>query len=576
MKHPLRPALVVVAALVFLSLDHGMPHRYVPDDSAVKCALGIARDLGADDVPLLQRVVPPAGHYTTYPYLLPYLDLAAIGVNYGLGRVFGWWGGTGEYGMKTFDDWSLAWVPARIVTALLALLLPLAVYRAARELGRAKGEAALAALLGGTSLLFVQYAHTTRPWAPMVAFGACALAASLRMRRKRRARDGALAAGFAALSASCHPVGVLAFGLPVLAALLFRPGWKPVAAGLLVGGAVTLLVGAPYLLVYGGDAGVGAISGGQVQGGLEIGGQVFDLSFISGRLLSEVSRSWFGYDPVLILAGLLGLFLLARARLGPAAVLVILPAVFHTALFLLYDGSHVRYLMPAVPFLAIGAAATLAGLARRRGPARLLAALLVALPIVQAARLDYLLGRLDTRTEMVARIEALTGPGDVIAVDHQGFAYAPPLVPTAQSLLAVETLVELTSKEKKILEGVRVWNLPEPAEARTLVPLTRFWIFDSYYPTDYSRGEDPVELADFLDARGVNVYVQVDRLPDEQRRLPVTALMAARGTLVDELSPTGSSLPDEAALPTDMAFALTALWTYERPGPWIRVWRLAP
>jgi hypothetical protein len=44
--------------------------------------------------------------------------------------------------------------------------------------------------------------------------------------------------------------------------------------------------------------------------------------------------------------------------------------------------------------------------------------------------------------------------------------------------------------------------------------------------------------------------------------------------LVYERSPTGSPDPSEAALPTDMEFALTQLWEYERPGPWIRAWRL--
>ena len=69
--------------------------------------------------------------------------------------------------------------------------------------------------------------------------------------------------------------------------------------------------------------------------------------------------------------------------------------------------------------------------------------------------------------------------------------------------------------------------------------------------------------------------LQVDRLPDEARRAPITQLMAERGELVSELSPTGHSAPSVAELPTDMQFALTQLWTYERPGPWVRLWRLS-
>jgi hypothetical protein len=108
------------------------------------------------------------------------------------------------------------------------------------------------------------------------------------------------------------------------------------------------------------------------------------------------------------------------------------------------------------------------------------------------------------------------------------------------------------------------------------VPISRFWKYDSYYPTDYVAGPGPLEFGDFLRAWHVAVYVQVDRQPDEQRRAPVTAWNAAHGELVYELSPTGHSPPSEAALPTDMAFPLVQLWRYERPGPWIRAWRYTP
>jgi len=80
MRHPLRLVMALVAGLLVASLDHGLPHRYVPDDHAVRCALGIARDLGRPELSRLEALVPPAGQYTTYPYLLPYVDLAAIAV----------------------------------------------------------------------------------------------------------------------------------------------------------------------------------------------------------------------------------------------------------------------------------------------------------------------------------------------------------------------------------------------------------------------------------------------------------------------------------------------------------------
>jgi len=570
-RHPLRLVLPVVAALLLLSIAHGLPHRYVPDDHAVRCALGIARDLGNPDLPRLTALVPPSGRYTTYPYLLPYLNLGAIGVSYAIGRATGSWGGAGEFAERVFDDPTAAWLPARLVVALLTLLLPWAVYRAARELRRSKHEAALAALLAGTSLLVVQFAHTARPWAPMVALGACCLAASLRLRRKRQLRDVALAAAFAALATSTHPVGALFLALPVLALIAWRP--RPLSAlGLLAAPALALLIGFPYLLVYRADTGKGAIAGqletGEAIGG--IGGQVFDFTRFGAERLGATTSAWIGYDPVLVLLGLVGLISLARLARGRGVMLTVVPPLVVAAIFLLYDGTHVRYLMPAVPFLAISAAGLVCGLARSGGRlATTVAVLAVAVPVVQAARLDLLLAREDTRTQAAREIVGFTDGSDLLVVD----GYGPPLHPTAASVDALVKHVWISRAEQRVMDYAAA-GVAEPPAARALLPIGRFWKYDSYYPTDYLLGDQVRELADFMDAWNVTHYVQVDRIPDEERRAPVTAWTREACELVYELSPMAGVPPAEAALPTDMAFPLTQLWSYDRPGPWIRVWRI--
>jgi hypothetical protein len=492
--------------------------------------------------------------------------------------VTGHWHGAGEFAEAVFEDPGIAWLAARIVTVLLTLLLPLATWLAARELGWSEGRAAVAALLAGSSLLLVQYAHTERPWAPMAAFGAVSLWASLRLLRERRLRDVALAFVAAALSASTHPAGALFFGVVALGCLLARPRWTAVVGGLLAGLVVLLCVGFPHLLVYRHDTGKGAIAG-QLEAGapVEIGGQAFDLSALRGRFFLETARAWFGYDPVLVGLGFLGLLLLARRVPGAARWLVCLPPLGIALLFLLYDGTHVRYLMPAVPFLALGAACALhelvaspegggAGTGRR-----VLACLALAFPLVQAARFDLVLGRQDTRTQAALELPALIGAGELVCLD----GYGPPLVPTPASVRAIRDEVYLTRQEERVLEREAA-GLPAPAEARALLPIGRFWKFDSYYPTDYLLSAEPLAFGDFLRQRGASVYVQVDRQPDEARRAPVTAFNAAHATLFYELSPTGRSPPEEAALPTDMAFAAVQIWRYDRPGPWIRAWRLRP
>jgi hypothetical protein len=244
--------------------------------------------------------------------------------------------------------------------------------------------------------------------------------------------------------------------------------------------------------------------------------------------------------------------------------------VVFIAAFLLYDGTHVRYLLPAVPALALGAAAFLRRIAR--GPGLVVAIVLTMVPVVQAVRLDWVLGQTDTRTLAAERIVALTERGDVLAVDGFGSYYGPPLLATAASLERLPDEIPLNRSEERVV----VTGGPGPGQARDVVPVARFYRFDSYYPSDYLLGSTPLEVDAFMASRAVSVYVQVDRKPDEVRRQPVTDMTATRGRLLWEVTPTGSSPPLRAELPTDMGRAFLDVWRYRRPGPWVRVWALLP
>ena len=123
-------------------------------------------------------------------------------------------------------------------------------------------------------------------------------------------------------------------------------------------------------------------------------------------------------------------------------------------MFLLYDGTHIRYLLPLVPGLALSAAGAAAVLGKGR-PWRtaLFLAPLVGLSAVQTARLDLLLCREDTRDLARRWIEARVEPGTRIAVEGLG----PRLVPTAESLVEVlegtgMDLRDLNRRERMILE----------------------------------------------------------------------------------------------------------------------------
>ena len=610
MDRSLKCVLAIVAVLLLLSIDHGLPHRYVPDDTTVRCALGIAKDLTSGEVPLLEALFPPEDRYTTYPMLLPWLDLGAVGVRFGVGLALGDWTGPGSFKAAVFEDPGVAWLPARILSALLALLVPLGVAGAARELGRSRGEAAISALAGGSALLLVQYAHTSRPWAPMLGFGALTLWLSLRMITRRRVRDVVLPFVAAGLAGASFQVGLMMVGLPIgaLVVAAVRPGvvgraglGRGALVGVLAAALVLCGLGYPHVLLHGAGQGTGhgdeATTAQRDEASVSLGGQEFDLSKFGGARAADVSLSWAASEPLLAVAGTIGLLLLGvvSGSLG-CWLLVVAPGLALVTAFTLYDGTHVRYLMSATPFLALGAGALLSALARRGGIARTVAVLMLCVPLVQASRLDMLLGRADTRTLAASELPSLVAVETRVAVDGMGSRYGPPLLPRADALREVAAQgVWLGRLEQQVVDFADA-GMPASDAARELLPIQRFWRFDSYYATDFlydglsvaqheaagttaAKDGTPIEavsLDAWMTRWSVGAYCQVDRLPDMQRREPIAALTKERGRLLAEWSPTGSTSPVRAELPTDMAFPLIDLWTYERPGPWIQLWELSP
>jgi hypothetical protein len=63
-----------------------------------------------------------------------------------------------------------------------------------------------------------------------------------------------------------------------------------------------------------------------------------------------LTKSFFGYDPVLVLLGVVGLAICARSK--PWRPLAIFTLVYG-AIFLVYPADHVRYLLPLTVLLAL-------------------------------------------------------------------------------------------------------------------------------------------------------------------------------------------------------------------------------
>jgi hypothetical protein len=318
-----------------------------------------------------------------------------------------------------------------------------------------------------------------------------------------------------------------------------------------------------------------------------------------------IARALLGHEPLTTLAAAAGLWVGIRRGLArELAPVLAFPAV-DLAVFGLYDFAYPRYAMPLVPFLAVLAGVFLGGYAhlalRVAAGLPATAAILgtvLALPVISSLRLDVLLSRPDSRELAAAHVLEML-PRDARVALGRG---APEITPSRESLQWQDARLgtaELRGIEWEPLGARerRLLGLPAdryPKDARFVVPLWKF--------VDPSRADAP-SLDRLLEESGVAWALL--RVP--ARGVDEEAILRAvetRGTLVERFDPTPSGLGSglgerrgggrgtdddrsgraaawfglvpETSLPTDMTCPLAALLGIERPGPELRLYRLAP
>ena len=585
--------LVVVALGLRLGpIDHGMPRGYVPDNHVVRSALGMARD---------KDPIPPAGKYSTYPYLVPYVLLPVYASQYALGKVAGDWQTSDEFGARVMEDPGLVQVPARIVMALFGAATAWALFAAARAAGLGLG-AWIAAWLSATCLLNVQLSTHERPWVVVVFFGALSLASALRFAAAGRTRSLLWSGVWAGLGFASHQAGLVLLALPACAWLAVAAPWGwlgPVGGGgpadpasrealprRRIGSQIGLgalcvalfvlaglVCGHAYYLRYGAVAQEQVVGGALAADKLSIGGQAvaLGLSFDSAQRLSG---ALFGYDPVLLVLGLLGI-LAARGRADAAThrtrLGVNLGLLLIGGFFFFNPSDHVRYLLPVCMLLALPAGAFAERLLALcgSGGGRTLMGLLLLVPLVQALRLDWLLGQEDTRAVAERELDALPA-GARVAIDHYG--------PTPDlSRAALARIGELRELYRR--EGHRLAVLESGADSGLdAIGVEELFEIDpdthEYVVRGAARalGERP---RDVLAVLGITHLLEVDRRPRPGGNSWLAALAQAGETLAVIDPSSGTRPPAEAFLPTEMDFPLTGLWQVKRPGPWMRLVELA-
>ncbi len=565
--------LSIALALRVAGLFHSLPYRYVMDTHVVRGALGMAQE---------KTLAPPPNKYTSYPYLLPMALLPQYGVLFAAGKVTGEYRDAQDFGNKMIDDPTpLYWI-ARILTTLLGLLCVLWTYQAARLASVERGVGLLAAYLVGTSLMLVHLGKDTRPWVAVAAFVALTGLRALRWQSAPTWKNALWMGGAAGLAIASHQAGGLAV-LIVAAAVIARIRALPaisIRAGVVSAiafGVVALLVGFPYL-IRGISADVAVTSGGETAGQFDLGGQSVRTEVFGLARFKETILGFIGFEPALVLLVLLAIVWLVRKKIafaqGALPIVLGYPAVVFL-IFVFYGGTHTRYLTPAIPLLAIaGAAAARTMLASGAG-VRVAAIVLLALPLVQCLRLDYLLCQVDTRTAFLAQVASNVKEGSIVAVE----GYGPPLRFDASAIERLTKFEQWTSRlEQREAAGESPRSPTRPPYS--VVPLERFYEFASAWPQQWlARGTDkdhPIEkpVGEFLAETGVQYLVTVDRKPGAPRNSALDAVLAARGEKVAELLPYSGKPPGEAMLPMDPEFAATAIWNVDRPGPALALWRL--
>ena len=562
--------LGLVLLALFLRLwpvAHGMPRGYVPDGHVVRNALGMARD---------KNPVPPAGQYSTYPYLVPYLLLPIYAVEFGVGKVTGAWGGVDEFGKRAMEEPGIVQVPARALIGFLGALTVLGVFGAARAAGLSKG-AWVAAWLSATCLLNVHLSTHERPWVAVICFASFSLWAALRYGTSGKPLHLALSAGCAGLAFAAHQAGLALFAVPACAWLFSPLAWsgEDLKRRLLLGvavvaafGVVAVLTGHPYYLLHGRTAQEAVVGGELAADKFSIGGQAAQLG-ISFASVTKLSKAFFGYDPALVVLGLAGVVVTIRMRSMRASLLALLLV---GGFFLTNPSDHVRYLLPVSLLLTIPA-----GFASERllatGAGRVVIAVALALPLFQALRMGWVLRQPDTRA--LAEESLLELPETaVIAIDHYG--------PTPDLNLAAFQRVfevrDLYTREHHRAERLQQGEIPAHTAGIEAIRVEDFFELDpeteEYVVRERAlhHGATPAAALAGMGATHLVLAKKTPREPD-----PWLQDIADSGRILETIDPAGDVGPaTEAFLPTEMKFPLTGLWAVERPGPWLQVIELAP
>lgn len=341
--------LLGAAALRFWRLDTGLPNHPSPDEPTL---VGLAARIGAGDL---------NPHFFSYGTLWPYVLTAGFGVLYNLGRWTGRFASLADFEAAYFLDPTPFFVTGRLLSAALSVATVAVVYALGRRLA-SPGVGLLAAATLAAAPLHVEYSRTLLTDAPVTFAVGLAFWLILRHAEPRRSIAVWMPALAVGLATSVKYTAA-ALVIPLLVGACLRDPRaraipRLVAAGkAALGVAAGFVAGTPFALLdhatFASDVYARYLDGRRGQHGFALDVNGFAV------YVTEVLPQGMGL--VAAVLGAIGLATLAAEAVRDGRAGGVLLALFVVPYGLVIGWSATpfdRYVLPLVPFFALGAALT--------------------------------------------------------------------------------------------------------------------------------------------------------------------------------------------------------------------------
>ncbi len=357
---------------------------------------------------------------TTTLYCLALVILSVGGFAIGSGQ----FPNVDAFAAAVYADPALVWLPARLVIVACGVICVWLTWRMGRKLGDER-TGLIAALFLAVNAIHIEYSQLIRTDVQAsVLMMLCALV-SIRILREGRTRDYLLAGLFVGLAcATKWPAALIAIS-PFCAGVYRRSlGHRELhrLALFCAASAATLIVVSPYLI----------LDSAALMRNLAGEARPIHPGATGGNFVEVLA--WYVTHPLGRSFGFLGICLAALGLFWPADgrrewLIAVMPGIFVFAVVICMQSLQwERWVVPLLPFLALAAARALCGIADRlrawRGAQMRwfepLAALVIALPMANSARVEAVERTHDTRQIASQWITQNVPAGSTILLEHAG------------------------------------------------------------------------------------------------------------------------------------------------------------